>query len=87
MFSGARSQLIAVCASESQVYLRRGKLLLALQAVKRALQVSGASHPQVHCLAVRFCQAVAAQQVHPFPHITLELCGVLNIVIAIVSLP
>ncbi|CAL8463644.1 g3178 [Coccomyxa elongata] len=45
-----------------EVYLRRGKLLLALQAVKRALQVSGANHPQVHCLVVRFCQAAESQQ-------------------------
>ena len=53
------------------MYLRRGKLRLARQAVKRALAVSGAGHPQVHCLVIRFCHAATAQQVTsplPFRH-------------------
>jgi hypothetical protein len=43
--------------------MRRGKLLLALQAVKRALHVGGASCPEAHTLVLRFCKAAQDQQV------------------------
>ena len=38
-----------------QVYIRKGRLLLALSAVKRAAGVAagGASHPDVHTMLVR----------------------------------
>ena len=45
--------------------MRRGKLLLALQAVKRALAVGGADSPEAHTLALRFCKATLDQQVGP----------------------
>lgn len=35
--------------------MRRGKQLLALQAVKHAISVAGKSHPDVHRIIVRFC--------------------------------
>lgn len=46
-----------------EVALRRGKQLLALQAVKRAAAEAGEAHPDVHRMAVRFCTAAAAP--HP----------------------
>ena len=45
-----------------QVYMRKGRLLLSLQAVKHALKLAGAAHPDVHRLIVRLCQAVQQQQ-------------------------
>ena len=39
-----------------QVALRRGKPLLALQAVRRAISVAGESHPDVHRITLRLCQ-------------------------------
>lgn len=36
----------------------RGKLLLALQAVKRALALGGSSHPAVHRATVSLCKLV-----------------------------
>lgn len=45
-----------------QVYMRKGRLLLSLQAVKHALKLAGAGHPDVHRLIVRLCQAVQQQQ-------------------------
>ncbi|KAK9808522.1 hypothetical protein WJX73_004343 [Symbiochloris irregularis] len=41
-----------------EVYLLRGKLLLALQAVKRALALSGSSHHAPHLMTVRLCQLI-----------------------------
>ena len=46
----------------AQVHLRRGRMLLALQAAKRALELDPAS-PEAHVLVVRLCHAVLAQQV------------------------
>lgn len=43
-----------------EVYLRKGRLLLALSAVKRALAIGGKADPTAHVLVVRF--ALAAQQ-------------------------
>ena len=45
-----------------QVYMRKGRLLLSLQAVKHALKLAGPSHPDVHCLVVRLCKAVQQHQ-------------------------
>jgi len=45
-----------------QVYMRKGRLLLSLQAVKHALKLAGAAHPDVHRLIVRLCKAVQQQQ-------------------------
>ncbi|DBA72018.1 TPA: hypothetical protein ACH3X2_010757 [Trebouxia sp. C0005] len=45
-----------------EVYMRKGRLLLSLQAVKHALKLAGAGHPDVHRLIVRLCQAVQQQQ-------------------------
>lgn len=58
------------CSIETQrwafeVYLRKGRLLLALSAVKRALAVAGASDPTAHNLVIRF--ALAAQRVQQQP--------------------
>ena len=39
-----------------QVALRRGKPLLALQAVRRAISLAGESHPDVHRITLRLCQ-------------------------------
>lgn len=47
-----------------QVYVRKGRLLLALQAVKQALRLAGPAHPRVHLallrLALRAAQPAAA---------------------------
>lgn len=43
-----------------EVYFRKGRLLLALSAVKRALAIGGKADPTAHVLVVRF--ALAAQQ-------------------------
>lgn len=48
-----------------EVYLRKGRLLLALSAVQRALATAGAADPTAHCLVVRF--ALAAQQAQQQP--------------------
>lgn len=40
-----------------EVYSRKGKWLLALGAVQRAMKLAGASHPDVHRLVVRLCHA------------------------------
>ena len=45
-----------------QVYLQRGKLLLALQAVRKGIALAGQSHPQVHHMAVQLCQRAQSQQ-------------------------
>ena len=45
-----------------QVYLQRGKLLLALQAVRRGMALTGLDHPQVHLMAVRLCQRAQSEQ-------------------------
>lgn len=42
-----------------EVYLRKGRLLLALQAVKAARKVGGAEHPDAFCMLVRMVDAVA----------------------------
>ena len=39
--------------------MRRGKHLLALQAVKRAIALAGQAHPDVHRMIVRVCKAVS----------------------------
>ena len=46
----------------AQVYLQRGKLLLALQAVRKGIALAGQSHPQVHHMAVQLCQRAQSQQ-------------------------
>ena len=43
-------------AGTTQVYVRRGRLLLALSGVQRAIGLAGADHPAVHKAVVRFCQ-------------------------------
>ena len=43
-----------------QVYLRQGKLLLAVQAAKKAQQLSGAADPSVHGMVARLADAVLA---------------------------
>jgi hypothetical protein len=37
-----------------EVYMRKGKLLLALSAMQRALAIAGSSDPTAHGLVVRF---------------------------------
>jgi hypothetical protein len=37
-----------------EVYMRKGKLLLALSAMKRALAISGPADPTAHRMVVRF---------------------------------
>jgi peptide alpha-N-acetyltransferase len=39
----------------AEVHLRRGRLLLALAAVQRAVDLAGASHPGVHLALVKLC--------------------------------
>ncbi|KAF5833413.1 NMDA receptor-regulated protein 1-domain-containing protein [Dunaliella salina] len=53
------TQLLAL-----QVYLRKGKMLLALSAAQRAAANAGPQHPQVHLAIVRFCSRA---QSHPAP--------------------
>ncbi|KAL3138957.1 hypothetical protein ABBQ32_005768 [Trebouxia sp. C0010 RCD-2024] len=45
-----------------EVYIRKGRLLLSLQAVKRALKLAGPADPGVHRLVVRLCKAVQQPQ-------------------------
>ncbi len=45
--------------------MRKGRLLLALSAVQRALATAGAADPTAHCLVVRF--ALAAKQAQQQP--------------------
>ena len=42
--------------------MRKGRMLLSLQAVKQAVKLVGAAHPDVHRLIVRLCTAVQQQQ-------------------------
>lgn len=44
-----------------QVYMLKGKFLLALQATKRAIALEGRAHPSVHRMIVQLCHAVQAQ--------------------------
>ena len=44
--------------------MRKGRLLLSLQAVKHALKLAGPAHPDVHRLVVRLCKAVQQRQLH-----------------------
>jgi peptide alpha-N-acetyltransferase len=39
----------------AEVYLRRGRLLLALAAVQRAVALAGAAHPAVHLALIKLC--------------------------------
>ncbi len=48
-----------------QVYLRQGKLLLAVQAAKKAQQLAGAADPSVHSMAARLAAAVLAAAAAP----------------------
>jgi hypothetical protein len=41
-----------------QVYLQKGRLLLALQAVKQALRLVGPDSAEVHPLVIRFIRAL-----------------------------
>lgn len=41
-----------------EVYIRKAKYLLALQAVQQALHLAGASHPSVHMMLLRLAQQV-----------------------------
>lgn len=43
-----------------EVFLRQGKLLLALAAAKKAQQLSGGADPDVHSMVARLADAVAA---------------------------
>ena len=59
------SEASAICGKcnrqlAAQVYSRRGKRLLALQAVRRAAALGGPGDPDAHRLAVRFCLAARA---------------------------
>lgn len=42
--------------------MRKGRLLLSLQAVKHAVKLAGATHPDVHRMVVRLCKAVQQRQ-------------------------
>ena len=46
-----------------QVYMRRKRWVLALQAVKRAAAIGGPGSPEAHCLVLRFCHAAQSEQV------------------------
>ncbi|KAL4424899.1 hypothetical protein ABPG77_002122 [Micractinium sp. CCAP 211/92] len=48
-----------------EVYLRQGKLLLAVQAAKKAQQLAGAADPSVHSMAARLAAAVLAAAAAP----------------------
>ena len=45
----------------AQVYSRRGRWLLALQAVRRAAALGGTGDPDAHRLAAHFCLAARAR--------------------------
>ena len=47
-----------------QVFMRKGRLLLSLQAVNHAVKLAGPNHPDVHRLVVRLCKAVQQHQQH-----------------------
>lgn len=67
----------ALC--DMQVYMRKGRLLLSLQAVKHALKLAGPAHPDVHRLIVRFCKAVQQQQQqHSSDQVTCCICTKLS---------
>ena len=53
--------VLPAAAGGIQVYMHKGKMLLALQAVKRALALASSEHSTVHLMVVRFCQAVLSQ--------------------------
>ena len=57
-----------------QLYMRKGRLLLSLQAVKHALKLAGPAHPDVHRLIVRLCKAVQHQQHQADNQVLLLLC-------------
>ena len=42
-----------------QVYIRKGRLLLALRAVRQALRLAGPAHPRVHLALLRLAQRAA----------------------------
>ena len=44
----------------AQVYIRKQKYALALQAAKHAVKLAGANHPDAHSLVVRIAHALAA---------------------------
>lgn len=48
-----------------EVFLRQGKLLLALQAAKKAAALSGAADPAVHSMVARLADAVVAAAAAP----------------------
>ena len=58
--------------------MRKGRLLLSLQAVKHALKLAGPAHPDVHRLIVRFCKAVQQQQQHSTDQVTCCTCTKLS---------
>ena len=48
----------ATVASPLQVYIRKGKMLLALQAVLAMQKLVGESDPDAHQMTARFCKAM-----------------------------
>lgn len=40
-----------------EVYLRKGRMLLALSCVQRAVRIAGRKHPTVHAMIIRLCKA------------------------------
>ena len=46
-----------------QVYMRRKRWVLALQAMKRAAGIGGPGSPEAHCMVLRFCHAAQSEQV------------------------
>lgn len=55
------SNNIAVHLAAFEIHIRRGKVLLMLQAIKRAQRLD-ADHPDVHRATVRFLRFIAARQ-------------------------
>ncbi len=50
-------------ACHLQVYMRRKRWVLALEAVKRAAGIGGPGSPEAHCMVLRFCHAAQSEQV------------------------
>ena len=55
-------------AMHVQVYMRRKRWVLALQAVKRAASIGGPGSPVAHCMVLRFCHAAQSEQVRLCRH-------------------
>jgi peptide alpha-N-acetyltransferase len=70
-----------------EVYLRVEKYLLALRSVKKAIELAGAEHPEVHAMIVKFFHTGTFCNPLPPPRRLGFVCGLMNICFFLAQFP